>query len=654
MPSWRQPQIGAVGALISHWSTRRHTPALISLPTGAGKTAVAVAARYLAQAGRTLVVVPTADLRDQLANAFASSADLVRIGALDSAPEVDVLKQVGLVDSWADIERFDVVVGLPNSISPVHYDDNGPRQDLFDLIIVDEAHHAPAPTWAAIIEHFESAAVMLLTATPRRYDGKALPGDHIFHYPLRRALDERIFQPVRAKLVGGGGREARRQNDLAIATEVVLTLAMPEHARSTLLVRAGSIARANELANLYRDRGVEVAVLNSRTKPEQKTEIVSRLRSGELKGAAVVGMLVEGFDLPSIRVIAYHDKHKSLPVTAQMIGRLARVDRNFPQESVLVTAKDVDVYPELQGAVRELYVEDPDWARILPGVIDDAIESEIANREFAERFTAGDPSVSLAALSPLRRIIVNELVWDSPEGALTELLIPPNLEQGRTLRSERVLYSGLSEDRRTLVWITEAVERPKWHPAPGLDGVSYNLHSISLAIPTRTDLPDLLLMNSDSIAMLRQVVELIVPERSRIPADAERMQQAFDSVDRVSVSSVGMRNSYGGQPGTAAYRMYSGKGVDRGLREVDTAAGTFGHAMVQVYDGTDSFTSGIASEKMKVLGDSLLPSAWVRRISGRLRFPLLAAVWKRHRATAAAAISRQAAARMARGARRCN
>lgn len=598
-PSWRQPQIGALGALISHWSTKRHTPALISLPTGAGKTAVAVAARYLAQAKRTLVIVPTADLRDQLANAFADSADLVRIGALGEAPATKVCRQVGLVGSWTDIERFDVVVGLPNSLSPVHYEESKPRRDQFDLIVIDEAHHSPAPTWAAIIEYFELATILLLTATPRRHDGKALPGDHVFHYPLRRALDEGIFQPVCPKMVGGGGSNTRAQNDLAIVGEVVETLAEPEHSSSTLVVRAGAIERAAELADLYRERGIEVEVLNSKKSTEDKSEIVARLRSGELKGVAVVGMLIEGFDLPSIRVIAYHDKHKSLPITAQMIGRLARVDANYPQASVLVTAKDVDVYPQLKGVVRSLYAEDPDWARILPGIIDDDIESEIADREFATRFTPGDPNISMAALSPLHRIVVNELRWGSPGEAMTELSIPADLEEGKRIRSERILYSGLSEDRRTLLLITESVQRPKWHPAPGLDSVNYGLHLLTLALPARTDLPDLLLLNGDDSAMLRHISAAIFPEGVCVPADVERLQQAFDSVERVSVSSVGMRNSYGGQPGTAAYRMYSGKGVDRGLREIDTAAGAFGHAMVQVADGSSSFTSGLASEKVK-------------------------------------------------------
>jgi superfamily II DNA or RNA helicase len=53
---------------------------------------------------------------------------------------------------------------LPNSVSPVHYNDaDKPPEDLFDLIIIDEAHHAPAETWRAVLEHFKDARALAPT-----------------------------------------------------------------------------------------------------------------------------------------------------------------------------------------------------------------------------------------------------------------------------------------------------------------------------------------------------------------------------------------------------------------------------------------------------------------------------------------------------------
>jgi Glycosyl hydrolases family 2, TIM barrel domain len=61
------------------------------------------------------------------------------------------------------------------------------------------------------------------------------------------------------------------------------------------------------------------------------------------------------------------------------------VDDLYPQPLVLVAARDIDVFPELRGVVRDRYGEDPDWASILPGIIDDEVAADLANRNHARR-----------------------------------------------------------------------------------------------------------------------------------------------------------------------------------------------------------------------------------------------------------------------------
>lgn len=469
-PAWRPPQLGALGALLAHWSTPHAAPALISMPTGTGKTAVGIAAAYLAASRRVLVVVPSTELRRQIAAAFRGEDALIRVGALSGGGDPLVMEVSGRIEQWEALEAADVVVALPNSISPVHYDDNPPPTSLFDLIVVDEAHHAPAPTWRAILDHFGEARAVLLTATPRRRDGRSVPGDHVYHYPLRQALDEGIFKPVESRLLNLPGMYTRESLDDRIADEVARELKDPAHATSTVLVRAASRARAAALASLYEARGVPIRVLHSGLGRATQQSIIDGLRAGEHRAVAVVGMLIEGFDLPSLRMVAYHDKHKSLPATAQLIGRLARVDERFPQPSVLVTARDIDVFPELRGIVRSLYEEDGDWATVLPGILDDEIAEDIANREYAQAFTPPPPALSLEAVHPLRRAILLEVPtlvpWVPPfaDGAL-----PSELEPGHLLRGRTILYAGLNRDASTLAVVTTTVVRPRWHDDPGLD-----------------------------------------------------------------------------------------------------------------------------------------------------------------------------------------
>ena len=631
VPAWRSPQLGALGALIAHWSLQRGTPALISIPTGIGKTAVGVAAPHLRPTRRVLVVVPSTELRRQMVDAYRDEDVLRRIGALDSDAHPSVTEVTGRVNNWSALEAADVVVALPNSISPEHYADDPPPSDLFDVLVVDEAHHAPAQTWRALLEYFSTARAVLLTATPRRRDGQRVPGDHIYHYPLRHAVEEGIFKLVTSRVLALPATYTRDSLDDLIVDEVVRLAQDGDQATSTIMVRAATRQRAISLASKYEAAGIDIDVLHSGLSLRTQQQIVARLRSGELRAVAVVGMLIEGFDLPSLRVLAYHDKHKSLPATAQLVGRLARVDERYPQPSLLVTVRDVDVFPELQGAVRALYEEDSDWASVLPGIIDEEIAEDIANREYARRYTPPPPEVSLEAIEPIRRSILLEVppeeTWSPPflSGSL-----PAGLQPGSLLRGHTVLYAGLSGSSDTLMVITAVLKRPRWHTQAGLDTPSYDLHLASFRRPRRVTLPSLLLFNTGERWFIRELLGMLGGETAVRPADPTRLQEAFDTLDRISVSSVGVRNTYGGGRGVPSYRIFAGSGVDRGLRDADTAFGSLGHAMVQVADPAGAFTAGVATGQGKYWETRYAPlrvyDGFLTELAERYWFPTASAL----------------------------
>ncbi len=598
-PRWRQPQIGALGALAARWSQPRSEPALVSLPTGSGKTAVALAAPYLVGARRVLVVVPSAALREQTASRFADQRQLVAIGAHDGSRLPSVHERIGLVKDWGTLAEYDVVVGLPDSLSPAHYPDNLPPRDLFDLVIVDEAHHAPAATWRAILDHFSDARALLLTATPYRRDGRHLPGTSAYHYPVRQALDDGVFKPVRAQILPPSSTTDRRSLDLQIASEVARLLGEPEHATSAALIRASSVERAKELATVYSDVGLDPVLLHSRLARATQESIVTGLRDGTHRAVAVVGMLGEGFDLPRLRIVGYHDKHRSLPATAQLIGRLARVDEGFPQESVLVAVRDVDVYPELEGVIRGLYEEDADWAAALPGILDKRIATEAADREYAASFTPPPPALAVGAIHPIRRSVVYELPSDTK--ALADLLsgaVPDELVPGRSVAGSTVFYSHLDAASDTLLLVTSTVTTPRWLHDSGLDTPEYQLVLVSLRQAPRTDLPALLFVNADDDRIAREVRKLVGVLDDARRADPSRLNQAFEGLARVSVSSVGVRTTLTGR-GTPSYRMFAGSSVDRGMRDGDTAFGALGHAIIQATDAAGTFSAGVATGKGK-------------------------------------------------------
>ena len=81
VPAWRPPQRGALSSLLSYWSLPHQNSVLVSVPTGSGNSAIPTAAPYLQQASRVLVVVPSRDLRAQLAADFRDEGVLRSIGA---------------------------------------------------------------------------------------------------------------------------------------------------------------------------------------------------------------------------------------------------------------------------------------------------------------------------------------------------------------------------------------------------------------------------------------------------------------------------------------------------------------------------------------------------------------------------------------------
>ena len=630
-PAWRSPQLAGIGAVVAQWSLAGAEPPLISVPTGVGKTAIAMAAPFLAGARRTLIVVPSQELRRQSVAEFRSQDILRRIGALeidDNGRRPVVAEAAGRNDDWSRFNEVDVVVGLPASISPAYFEASPPPSDLFDLVVVDEAHHAPSSTWLAILEYFQGRA-LLLTATPHRRDKRRIPGKLVHYFPLRQALDEGLYQPVDPVIVGVPTGASRAAIDELIRDEMVSVLASSDHATSQALVRAANRERAAALSDLYQRAGFDFPVLHSGLSRARQRALVDGLRVGAHRGVVMIGMLIEGFDLPSLRVVAYHDKHKSLEPTAQLIGRLARVSQEYPQRSALVTARDVDIYPHLEGAVRRLYDEDQDWARVLPGIIDAQIEDDLRDTEYARSFDPGPSAVDLAYIHPQRRAVIFEVNGETqwrPDSAAGDL--PEELEVGEKFAGQRVLYSGTNPARTTLMIVTGERLRPRWNSGEELDSMEYDLHLVSYLEAPQTGQPDLLLVNSRRKAAQHELLDVIGATDVATKGDMTRMQDAFDSLQRIAVSSVGVRSTYGATRGTPSYKMFAGSSIESGLRGSDTAQAVLGHAMAQVAESEGAFTAGVSTGKAKYWETRYTPlrqyDEFVASLADRYWFPSIA------------------------------
>jgi superfamily II DNA or RNA helicase len=116
----RNCQLGAYWAVWSHF-TSAAKPALVSLPTGAGKTALMMALSFGLKASRVLIITPAATLRDQTAEKFRHLDDLRSAGSITrSVPSPTVrsnTQQLSTRKAWLELRSADVVVATPKTTS---------------------------------------------------------------------------------------------------------------------------------------------------------------------------------------------------------------------------------------------------------------------------------------------------------------------------------------------------------------------------------------------------------------------------------------------------------------------------------------------------------------------------------------------------------
>ena len=171
----RDYQANAVNQLRD--AVRAGGSAVYHLPTGAGKTVVAAEIARLAakKKSRTLFIVHRRELVKQALDTLKAAVPNMPIGVEASG--------------WPDTPWADLQVGMVQSMAKRTY------TRPFDLVIVDEAHHARAKTWENVLSKFPDAWLIGLTATPQRLDGRGL-GEHfasLVQGPSIKTLADSVF-----------------------------------------------------------------------------------------------------------------------------------------------------------------------------------------------------------------------------------------------------------------------------------------------------------------------------------------------------------------------------------------------------------------------------------------------------------------------------
>ena len=237
-----------------------------------------------------------------------------------------------------------------------HY---GEMEEKPGLIVIDEAHHALAETYAEVMNAYPKAKKLGLTATPYRLNGKGFTD--LFDTLLCSWSMERFIAEGRLSLYdyysikpdsaaqlqidslqkrGADGDYQQKELDEVMDVKPSLErlcLTIKEYVPGKKgIVYAISIQHAEHIAEFYRENGIKAVAISSKTPLAERQELIERFKassllsslnstSDEIEVLVSVDLFSEGFDCPDVEFIQLARPTLSLAKYMQMVGRGLRV-----------------------------------------------------------------------------------------------------------------------------------------------------------------------------------------------------------------------------------------------------------------------------------------------------------------------------------------
>lgn len=606
-PGFRVPQLGALHAIAAHWSVRS-THAKIVLPTGTGKTDVMIAAGLLRGAKKVLVIVPSDALRTQISEKFSKLGILRQIAAIPESTQNPVvgmlLRSPRRIEDTELIRSANVVVSTAQMLLGA---DDGTLKEilaLFDLVIFDEAHHLPAASWTRISGVVnDGSAVLSLTATPYRNDGRRVPGELIYQFPLKLAQQLGYFSTIAVVRVDELDPE---RADVEIASAAVHALRADEagqNFRHLIMARAKSREHADKLQELYQGMYPELkpVLLHSGVGVEDRRAAISQIRSQISRVVVCVDMLGEGVDIPSLKIAALHDSHRSLPVTLQFIGRFTRSTSTVGSATVVLNIAE----PMANTAIAELFAEDADWNDIVPELSKRATGREEAASEFLSNMRA--------LVNPVDRRFDLGLVSakTSVEIFRATQFNPGRFEKALS-RASRLHQSWVSDDKQLGIFVTHDLTYPNWSTSK--DAVSYEWN---LTLAAFDDEKKLLFVNSTygNSRVLR--LARAIGGSNALLVEGERMFRVFDGLRRSVLYNVGLRRR-----GQLRFQMLAGVDIGEQVNAAVQAGSTKSNLFAVGYEDGSKRNVG-ASAKGRLWSMSALTVPEWRTWCGKMATKVL-------------------------------
>lgn len=324
MYTLRPYQEEAKEAILGEWD-RGVLKTLLVLPTGTGKTIVfsKLIEEQVIQGDRVLVLAHRGELLDQAADKLGRSTGLKC--SVEKAEE-------SCLDSW-----YRVTVGSVQTLMrPERLEQFS--SDYFGTIIVDEAHHAISDSYQRVLNHFEDAKVLGVTATPDRGDMRNL-GSYFdslaYEYTLPKAIKDGYLCPIKALTIPlkidisnvGMSQGDYKAGELGTALDPYLHSIADEMAEICMdrktIAFLPLIKTSQKFCKILKSRGFRAAEVNGNSK--DRAEILQDFANNKYNVLCNSMLLTEGYDQPDVDCIVMLRPTKIRSLYAQCVGRGTRI-----------------------------------------------------------------------------------------------------------------------------------------------------------------------------------------------------------------------------------------------------------------------------------------------------------------------------------------
>lgn len=357
----RSPQIEAYSKALEHFASSSED-ALIVLPTGTGKSGLISIVPFGLAKGRVLIITPGLVTKQSIRKTQEMLEDnfWINFDVIFSAEDLPVTCEFNSDTHPSSLEQAHFVY---SNIQQVHNDrglslTKRVPPDFFDLIIIDEGHHAPASSWQKTLAHFSKAKKIFVTGTPFRGDNQEVPGKQIHKTPLSEVMRDRYVKWLRKETVNAhelyftiADRPNERfskeqvleikerewvQRSVALSKECSLdvinqSVLRLEELRSSspkvphkILAVGCSISHAEDLLTWYQSKNLTSSIVHSEMEQSEIDAAFRAIDNHQCDVVISVNMLMEGYDHRYLTVLALFRPYRSNNAFAQIIGRVLR------------------------------------------------------------------------------------------------------------------------------------------------------------------------------------------------------------------------------------------------------------------------------------------------------------------------------------------